>query len=79
MKSLIVFLAAVLLMSSNSGSMAKHRKTVYGPRYYYAVPNFQYLSPGAERMRQAQRTWPGVAMCDVGGYRIVPCDTATRR
>jgi len=65
-------LAAMLLASSGSASIAKHRKPVYRP--YYAVPVWPYVSPEAARMIQAQRTWPGRALCDDGGYRIRPCD-----
>ena len=32
--------------------------------------------PQAYAMRIARETWPGRALCDFGGYRIVPCDQA---
>jgi hypothetical protein len=49
-----------------------HRSTA-GPPYGSAVTVEPYLLPEAARMREAQRNWPNVPLCDDGGYRIRPC------
>jgi hypothetical protein len=70
MRKVTTFFAALLLILSGSASMAKHRKPVQ--RWGNAAP--QYLSPEAARMKEAQKMWPNVPLCDEGGYRIRPCD-----
>ncbi len=72
MRKLTILIAATLLVLSGSVSMAKHRKPVERPPY--GALSWQYVSPEAARIWQAQRTWPGRALCDDGGYRIRPCD-----
>ncbi len=74
MQKLAIFFAATLLLLSDSVSMAKQRKA---PRPVYAVPARQYVPSGAARTWQAQRMWPGRALCDDGGYRIRPCDMSS--
>ena len=66
------FLAALLVASTGSLALAKHRKPVQEPGY--AAPAAVYLSPEAVRMKEMQKAWPGRPLCDDGGYRIVPCD-----
>jgi hypothetical protein len=72
MRKTTFFLAALLLASTGSLAMAKHRKPVHEPGY--AAPAPVYLSPEAAHMKEMQKMWPGRPLCDDGGYRIVPCD-----
>jgi hypothetical protein len=76
MKRAILVLA--MLSLSLSVCMAQSHKTTQKPRRGAATIEPQSLSPEAEAMRNAQRTWPGRPLCDDGGYRIRPCDVGTK-
>jgi hypothetical protein len=73
-RKLTVFVLVALLIGSSSVSMAKQRKTTHRPAYGSAVVIEPGLLPEAARMREMQRNWPNVPLCDDGGYRIRPCD-----
>jgi hypothetical protein len=68
----MVLVLVTLLIASSSVS-AKQRKTIHKPAYGSAMRVEPYLLPEAARMREAQKNWPGVPLCDDGGYRIRPC------
>jgi hypothetical protein len=72
MRKLTVLVLITLLIASSSVSMAKQRKAIHKPRPA-AVAATQGLLPEAAALRDAQRFWPGVPLCDEGGYRIRPC------
>ncbi len=38
-----------------------------------ATKNKQQLDPDAAALKEAQKYWPNVPLCDDGGYRIRPC------
>jgi hypothetical protein len=61
------------LLALSTVSMADSRKTIHKPRHAAAVAARQDLLPEAVAMRDAQKLWPNVPMCDDGGYRIRPC------
>jgi len=63
----------VTLLAASTVSMAHSRKTVHKPRHAAAVAATQDLLPEAVAMREAQKFWPNVPLCDEGGYRIRPC------
>jgi hypothetical protein len=69
---LTVFVLVTLLIASGSVSMAKQRKTIHKPGHA-AIAAKQDLLPEAAALRDAQRFWPNVPLCDEGGYRIRPC------
>jgi hypothetical protein len=68
-------LTAVVFMTllACTVSMAHPRKTLHKPRHAAAVAATQDLLPEAAAMRDAQKYWPNVPLCDDGGYRIRPC------
>jgi hypothetical protein len=72
-RKLTVFVLITLLVASSSVSMAKQRKTTHKPAYGTATSAEPALLPEAERMREMQKYWPNVPLCDDGGYRIRPC------
>jgi hypothetical protein len=74
LRQLTILLLTVLLTTS-SESMAKTRKTV---RQYGNPVAAGPEDPEAYARRIARETWPGRALCDFGGYRIIPCDTSGR-
>jgi hypothetical protein len=61
------------LLASSTVSAAHSRKTVHKPRHAAAIVATQDLLPEAVAMRDAQKYWPNVPLCDDGGYRIRPC------
>ena len=61
------------LLALSTVSTAQSRKTVRKPRHAAAIAATQDLLPEAVAMRDAQKLWPNVPMCDDGGYRIRPC------
>ncbi len=67
------------LLASSTVSTAEPRKTLHNSRHAAATTVTQGLSPEAAAMRDAQKLWPGVSLCDEGGYRIRPCDLAGSR
>ena len=68
----LTVLVLVTLIASSSVSMAKQPKTIHKPRHA-GMAATQDLLPEAAALRDAQRFWPGVPLCDEGGYRIRPC------
>jgi hypothetical protein len=70
---LTVILLTVLLATSSMAT-AKPRQTVQRHANPVAAPE----DPQATAMRNARNMWPGRALCDFGGYRIIPCDNAGR-
>jgi hypothetical protein len=68
----MVLALITLLAASSSVSMAKQRKAIDKPRHG-GMAATQDLLPEAAALRDAQRFWPGVPLCDEGGYRIRPC------
>jgi hypothetical protein len=70
----VTVLVLTLLVASSSVSVAKQRKTTHKPAYGSAVKVEPYLLPEAARMKEMQKYWPNVPLCDEGGYRIRPCD-----
>jgi hypothetical protein len=70
---LTVFVLVSLLIASGSVSMAKQRKTTHKPAYGSAMTVEPNLLPEAARMKEMQKYWPNVPLCDEGGYRIRPC------
>ena len=71
-KRTVLWIAALLALAC--ASTAQARKAVKAPRHGAAIVDTQSLSPEAAAMRNAQKVWPGRALCDDGGYRIRPCD-----
>jgi hypothetical protein len=69
---LTVLVLITLLIASGSVSMAKQRKTIHNPGHA-GIAATQGLLPEAAALRDAQRFWPNVPLCDDGGYRIRPC------
>jgi hypothetical protein len=76
-QKLTIVAAAALLLSGGAVAMAKSHKSVAKPRPGVAMTTEPYLSPEAAHLRQMQKYWPGVPLCDEGGYRIRPCDMGT--
>jgi hypothetical protein len=74
-KLLIVFLTAALSLV-NSAAVAKKHYHKTPPRYGVPIAAPFPEDPQAYAMRVARQTWPGRALCDFGGYRIIPCDLA---
>jgi len=72
MRKLTVLVLITLLIASSSASLGKQRKTIHKPRPA-GMAATQDLLPEAAALRDAQRFWPGVPLCDEGGYRIRPC------
>jgi hypothetical protein len=70
-KLAVVFIITLLALSSVS--TAQSRKTVQKPRHAAASTATQNLAPEAAALRDAQKFWPNVPLCDDGGYRIRPC------
>jgi len=68
----MVLALITLLAASSSVSMAKQRKAIDKPRHP-GMAATQDLLPEAAALRDAQKFWPGVPLCDEGGYRIRPC------
>ena len=68
----LTVLVLVTLIASSSVSMAKQPKTIHKPRHA-GMAATQDLLPEAAALRDAQRFWPNVPLCDEGGYRIRPC------
>jgi hypothetical protein len=68
-------LTAVVFMTllACTVSMAHSHKTLHKPRHATAIAATQDLLPEAAAMRDAQKYWPNVPLCDDGGYRIRPC------
>jgi len=62
------------LLAWSTVSTAQSRKTIHKPRHAAAIVATQDLLPEAVAMRDAQKYWPNVPLCDDGGYRIRPCD-----
>jgi hypothetical protein len=71
-RKLTVFILVTLLIASGSVSMAKQRKMIHNPRHPGNAATQEPL-PEAAALKDAQRFWPGVPLCDEGGYRIRPC------
>jgi len=67
---LAVLTALLLLGGSVSG--AQPRKAAPAARHGANTPA-PNLSPEAEALANARKNWPGVPLCDEGGYRILPC------
>jgi hypothetical protein len=67
---LAVLTALLLLGGSVSG--AQPRKAAPAARHGANAPAAN-LSPEAEALANARKNWPGVPLCDEGGYRILPC------
>jgi hypothetical protein len=61
------------LLALSTVSTAQSRKTIHKPRHAAAIAATQDLLPEAVAMRDAQKYWPNVPLCDDGGYRIRPC------
>ncbi len=74
MRNLAALALITLLVVSSEVSVAKQRKTPHKPAYGSAKTVEPYLLPEAARMKEMQRYWPNVPLCDEGGYRIRPCD-----
>ena len=68
----IVFLTALLAATSSVAIAKVRHKTVH--RHPVGAATAPPEDPEAYAMRTARRMWPGRALCDFGGYRIVPCD-----
>ena len=66
----VVFIA---LLALSTVSMAHSGKSVHKPRHAATIAATQDLLPEAVAMRDAQKYWPNVPLCDDGGYRIRPC------
>ena len=62
------------LLATTGMAAAKPRRAVERPPSPAAVPE----DPQATAMRNAKNMWPGRALCDFGGYRIIPCDSTGR-
>ena len=69
-KLTMVFL--ILLLATGSVDAKPRRSVQPSGGSAPAAPE----DPQAYAMRIARETWPGRALCDFGGYRIVPCDQA---
>jgi hypothetical protein len=72
-RNFMVLTLVTLLVTSSSISVAKQRKATHKPGYASPLIVEPYLLPEAVRMREAQKNWPNVPLCDDGGYRIRPC------
>jgi len=72
-RKLTVFALTTLLIAPSSVAMAKQHKIPHKPAYGSAVAVEPGLLPEAVRMREMQKNWPNVPLCDDGGYRIRPC------
>jgi hypothetical protein len=77
MRKITIFVLITLLVASSSVSMAKERKMTHKPGYGSAIKVEPNLLPEAVRMKEMQKYWPNVPLCDDGGYRIRPCDMNT--
>jgi hypothetical protein len=64
----------ILLLATGSVAVAKPRRAVERLPAPVAAPE----DPQATAMRNAKNMWPGRALCDFGGYRIIPCDSTGR-
>lgn len=73
MRNFMVLTLVTVLVTSSSISVAKQRKATHKPGYAAPLIVEPYLLPEAVRMREAQKNWPNVPLCDEGGYRIRPC------
>jgi hypothetical protein len=76
LKLTVVFVITLLTLSSVA--MAQSRKAVQRPRHPPAITDGQHLSPEAARMKEMQKYWPNVPLCDEGGYRIRPCGLGSK-
>lgn len=77
MRKITVLVLITLLVASSSVSLAKERKMTHKPGYGSAIKVEPNLLPEAVRMKEMQKYWPNVPLCDDGGYRIRPCDMNT--
>ena len=75
-KLMILSLSITLALMGSAAAKKRHHSppSRYAP---IAVPAPE--DPEAYAMRFARQTWPGRALCDFGGYRIVPCDIVPNR
>jgi hypothetical protein len=73
MRKLTVLVLITLLVASSSVSIAKQRKTIHKHAYGSAMAVEPNLLPEAARLKEMQKYWPNVPLCDEGGYRIRPC------
>ncbi len=69
----LTVVSIITLLALSSVSMAQSRKPVQKPRHAAASSATQNLAPEAAALRDAQKFWPNVPLCDDGGYRIRPC------
>jgi hypothetical protein len=74
-QKLTIPLLLLLLISSSSVAMAKPRSAAQRNANPVTAPP---EDPQAAAMANARRLWPGRALCDFGGYRIIPCDVGGR-
>jgi len=72
-KLLIVLFTATLSLVN---SVAVAKKPYHKTPARHGMPIAAHLPEDPHAMRLARQTWPGRALCDFGGYRIIPCDLA---
>ena len=71
---IVLFTATLSLVNSVAVAKKPYHKTP--PRHGMPIAAHLPEDPQAYAMRLARQTWPGRALCDFGGYRIIPCDLA---